>query len=484
VSDSDADDARVDMTTGAIAPKLLALSWPLVAGNLLQTAYNVADLFWVGRVGEDAVAAVSLMFPTTWMFVSTAIGVSAATVALVSQHVGAGNERTAELAVAQSVLLAIGLGVTLALIGFAVRRPLVALIGAEGSVYDAALAYLEVILLSIPLTFLFFAFRAALRAAGDTRTAMWLVAISAGINIVIDPIFILGFEPLGIPAMGVRGAAWATLLSRGIATGAGLYILVDGGWGIRMRIADLAPDPAMLRELIDVGYPASLDGLTRSFAAVALAGIVARFGTVPTAAYGVVIRVMSVSWTVSGAVGQATATGVGQNLGARTPDRARSVTWIATAGTMAVLFAFAGVVFAVPGATMRLFGVEGAVVAEGVETFRVIAPFWAFFGGLMVIQGGFRGAGQTRVAFLLSLLSRWVFRIPVALALAFPLGYGAIGVWWGMAFASVVTFVVGVYWFRRGGWETGLVDGDDEDAGGEAVADASGDEPEAELTDD
>jgi putative MATE family efflux protein len=484
VSESDADDARVDMTTGAIAPKLLALSWPLVAGNLLQTAYNVADLFWVGRVGPDAVAAVSLMFPTTWMFVSTAIGVSAATVALVSQNIGAGNERQAERAVAQSVLLAIALGVILVAVGYTVRAPLVSLIGAEGAVYDAALAYLEIILLSIPLTFLFFAFRAALRAAGDTRTAMWLVAISAGINIVIDPIFILGFDPLGIPAMGVRGAAWATLLSRGIATATGVYILVDGGWGIRMRIADLRPDPPLLRELIDVGYPASLDGLTRSFAAVALAGIVARFGTVPTAAYGVVLRVMSVTWTVSGAVGQAAATGVGQNLGAGTPDRARSVTWIGTAGTMAVLGGFAAVVFAFPATTMRVFGVEGAVVAEGVRTFRVIAPFWAFFGGLMVVQGGFRGAGQTRVAFLLSLLSRWVFRLPVALVLAFPLAYGAIGVWWGMAFASVVTFVVGVLWFRRGGWEEGLVEEDDEDAGSEAVADAPGDEPEAELTDD
>jgi len=459
---SEGDDARVDMTTGAIGPKLLALSWPLVAGNLLQTAYNVADLFWVGRVSPDAVAAVSLMFPTTWMFISTAIGITAATVALVSQHVGAGNERAAELAVAQSVLLAIGLGVVLAAVGFVVREPLVALIGAEGAVYDAAVAYLEIILLSIPLTFLFFAFRAALRAAGDTRTAMWLVAISAGVNIVIDPVFILGFEPLGVPAMGVRGAAWATLLSRGLATGAGLYVLIDGGWGIRMRVADLRPDTEVLRELIDVGYPASLDGLTRSFAAVAIAGIVARFGTAPTAAYGVVIRVMSVSWTVSGAVGQAAATGVGQNLGARSPDRARSVTWIGTGGTMAILFAFAGLVFVFPATTMRVFVGDPTVVGEGVRTLRVIAPFWAFFGGLMVVQGGFRGAGQTRVAFVLSLLSRWVFRLPVALVLAFPLSYGAIGVWWGMAFASFASFLVGVAWFQRGGWEDALIEEEEE----------------------
>ncbi len=452
---SGASESRVDMTTGAISPKLVRLAWPLVAGNLVQTFYNLADMFWVGRVSAEAVAAVSLMFPTAWMFISTAIGVTAAAVALVSQHVGAGNDREAERFVGQTVLLAVAASLVLATVGYLVRHPLVSLIGAEGLVFDEALAYIEVIFLSLPFTFLFFAFRAVLRGAGDTKTAMWLVVLSAGVNVVIDPFFVLGWWV--VPEMGTRGAAVATLVSRVLAAAAGLYVLLNGGWGIRLRPRDLVPDPDRLRQLVDVGYPASADGLTRSFAAVAFAGLVARFGPVPTAAYGITLRYMSVSWTVSGAVGQATATGVGQNLGARTPERANEVTWKGTAGAMAVLAAASAVVLAVPEFAMSIFVDDAAVVAEGANVLWIVAPFWAFMGGLMVVQGSFRGAGQTRVAFVLSLLSRWVLRIPVAWLLAFHLAWGAAGLWWALAVSGAASFVVGAVWWRRGGWEEGVV---------------------------
>jgi Na+-driven multidrug efflux pump len=183
---------------------------------------------------------------------------------------------------------------------------------------------------------------------------------------------------------------------------------------------------------------------------------------------------MSVSWTVSGAVGQATATGVGQNLGAGTPDRAGRVTGVAAGGTMALLFAVSGVVWLVPGLAIRVFVDDAAVVAEGVRFLRIVAPSWAFFGGLMVIQGAFRGAGQTRVAMVLSLASRWVFRIPVALLLAFGwvvtvpgvgavsgFDMGAVGLWWTFTFSAVASFVVGVALFLRGGWREGVVDAGD-----------------------
>mgnify|MGYP002278241857 FL=1 len=470
------------MTTGAVTPRLFSLAWPLVAGNLLQTAYNLADMFWVGRVSADAVAAVSLMFPTAYLFVSVAMGLTAATNAVVSQHIGAGEERRAQRTVAQSVLLAIGVAAALGTFGFAIRRPLVALIGAQGAVFDAAVAYIEFVFLAIPFTFLFFVFRASLRAAGDTRTAMWLVGASAGLNIVIDPVFILDWGPfLGL---GAQGAAIATFVSRGVAAAVGLYILVDGGWGIRLRIGDLTPDWAILRRLVNVGYPATLDGLSRSLAAVTFAALVARFGAVATAAYGIGIRLMSVSWTVSGAVGQAAATGVGQNLGADQPDRAADVTWKATAGAMAVLFAAGGLVYAFPAIAVGVFIDDPAVVDAGVTLLRIIAPFWAILGGLMVIQGGFRGAGQTRVAFVLSLLSRWIFRIPLAFLLAYavaldPVAFTPVdvnGLWWGMSASAVASFVVGVVWFHRGDWRTSVIDDGPSDGAGEAVADDVGDD--------
>jgi putative MATE family efflux protein len=484
-------DARVDMTTGGITPRLFRLAWPLVLGNLLQTAYNVADIFWVGRVSPEAVAAVSLMFPFSWMFVSTAMGLTAATIALVSQHVGAGDDRRADEVVAQTTLLAVAVSVVLATAGFLARRPLLHLIGARGQVFVEAMAYIEVIFLTLPLTFLFFVFRAALQGAGDTRTAMWLVAVSAGVNIVIDPVFVLGWGP--VPALGTRGAAVATFISRALATGAGVYVLLRGDWGIQLHLPDLRPNPDLLRTLVDVAYPATLDGWARSFSAVAMAALVARFGPAATAAYGVGLRLMSVSWTVSGAVGQATATGVGQNLGAGSPDRAGRVTSVAVGGTMALLFAVGGVVWLVPALAIRVFVADAAVVAEGVRFLRIVAPSWAFFGGLMVIQGAFRGAGQTRVAMALSLASRWVFRIPVALLLAFGwavtvpgvgvvsgLDLGAVGLWWTFAFSAVASFVAGVALFLRGGWREGVVDAARR---GESPADEVGDRAEADDED-
>jgi putative MATE family efflux protein len=458
------------MTTGAIAPRLARLAWPLVLGNLLQTFYNLADMFWVGRVSPDAVAAVSLMFPLSWMFVSTAIGITAATVALVSQHVGAGEDRRADRVVAQTILLTLAVSAALATFGYTFRRQLLDFIGAEGPVFLEAVAYIEVIFLSLPFIFLFFAFRASLQGAGDTKTAMWLMILSAGLNVVIDPFFILGWGP--VPAMGTRGAAWATFLARGAAVVAGVYVLWIGGFGVRLRPRDLRPDPATLRRLVAIGYPATIDGWARSFAAVVMAALVAPFGTAAIAAYGIGARLMSVSWTVAGATGQAAATGVGQNLGANTPRRAKRVTHVATGGTMAVLFAVAAACVLVPELFLGVFIDDPDVIDEGIVFLRITAPFWAFFGGTMVIQGAFRGAGQTEVAMALSFLSRWVFRVPIALVLAFSAlsvpgtaivldvgqSVGVAGVWIAYAVSSFVSFLVAVVWFRRGRWTEGVVD--------------------------
>jgi putative MATE family efflux protein len=342
------------------------------------------------------------------------------------------------------------------------------LVGAQGQVYAFSLQYIEVLFVSIPFTFLFFVFRAVLRGAGDTRTAMWLMLLSAGVNVVLDPFFILGWWEF--PAWGVRGAAVATLISRVLAAAIGIALLVKGDWGVQLRLADLRPDWPVLKQLVDVGYPGTIDGLARSFAAVAMAALVARFGPIPTAAYGVGLRLMSVSWTVSGAVGQATATGVGQNLGADTPDRAAEVTWKATGGTLAVLFGAGALLFAFPDEAMRVFIADAAVVAAGVDFLRIIAPFLAFFGGLMVVQGGFRGAGDTRTAMALSFLSRWILRIPAALVLAYSwslstLGvslagwaWGVSGLWWAWSFSAVGSFVVGAAWFSLGRWQKGVVE--------------------------
>lgn len=466
------DRAGIDMTEGAITPKIARLAWPLVVGNLLQTVYNVADLFWVGRVGPAAVAAVSLMYPFSWLFVSTAMGITAATTALVSQYVGADEQRKADRTVAQTILLTLGVSATLATLGYTFRRSLLRLIGAEGAVFRESLAYIEVIFFAMPFTFLFFAFRSALQGAGDTRTAMWLMVLSAGVNVVIDPVFVLGWGP--VPAMGTRGAGWATFISRGLVTAAGIAVLLRGGFGVRLYLRDLRPEPALLKRLVKIGYPATADGWARSFAAVVMAAFVTPFGTAAVAAYGVGIRLMSISWSVAGAVGQATATGVGQNLGAGTPDRAARLTWVAAGGTGGLLALTAAAVLAAPEIAVGVFVDDPAVIAEGRRFLYVIGPLWAVFGATMVIQGAFRGAGKTKAAMALSLLSRWGFRVPTTLALAFSVtltlpvvgtrtvgfGIGVVGVWIGFSVGALLSFLVAVAWFRRGTWAEAVIEGE------------------------
>ncbi|PSP29271.1 MATE family efflux transporter [Halobacteriales archaeon QH_2_65_14] len=466
------------MTTGAIAPKLLTLAWPLVLGNLLQTVYNIADIFWVGRVSSEAVAGVSLMFPLSWMFVSTAMGLTAATIALVSQYVGADNRRRADRVVAQTILLAIAVSTALAVLGWVFRHDLLSLMGAQDQVFVEALDYIEIIFLALPLTFLFFAFRSSLQGAGDTKTAMWLVFVSAGMNVVIDPFFILGWGPL--PEMGTRGAGWATFISRAFATAVGIGILLRGGFGVKLHVRDLAPDTTILAKLVGVGYPATIDGWARSFAAVAMAAFVTPFGTAAIAAYGIGVRLMSVSWSVAGAVGQAAATGVGQNLGSKTPDRAARVTWIATAATMGILFAAGALCVLFPEFMIGVFDDNPDTISEGVTFLYVVAPFWALFGGTMVIQGAFRGAGQTKVAMSMSFLARWVFRIPVAIFLAFSvtvavpmtdivfqdvgLDVGVVGIWSAFSIGAFLTFLVAAFWFRLGRWTEGVIEDEHREA--------------------
>ena len=469
---TESDRKGIDMTTGAITPKVVYLAWPLVLGNLLQTFYNLADMFWVGRVSPEAVAAVSLMFPLTWMFVSTAMGITAATIALVSQYVGADDQRQADRVVAQTVLLTLAVSSVLAALGWAFRVELLTLIGAEGEVFEDALDYIEIIFLALPLTFLFFAFRSSLQGAGDTKTAMWLVLLSAGMNVILDPFLILGWGPF--PAMGPRGAAGATFISRAFVTAAGIYILLRGGFGVKLHIGDLRPDRPLLTKLVDVGYPATIDGWARSFAAVAMAAFVTPFGTAAIAAYGIGVRLMSITWSVAGAIGDATATGVGQNLGAGTPDRASHVTWVGTGITMAILGTAAVLCLLFPEFMIGVFTDDAETISEGVVFLYVIAPFWAFFGGTMVIQGAFRGAGQTKVAMALSFLARWVFRIPVAIALAFSLtvavpltdlvfedvgfGIGVVGIWAAFSVGATLTFLIGVFWFQLGRWTEGIIE--------------------------
>ncbi len=447
--------SAVDMTQGAITPKLLRLAAPLMAANILNTVYNLVDMFWVGRLGATAVAAVAIVFPTQWLLISMAMGFTIAGAALVSQWTGALDSDRANFAAAQTLMVSFLLSLVLAVIAFLLRRQLLRLLGASGELYQPTLDYVSVIFWTVPLTFIMIAFSSVMRGAGDTVRPMYVTIASVLLNLVLDPLLILGYGPF--PAMGVAGAAWATLVARLAAAIAGLWMLFNGREAVVIKLHQLRPDPDTIRQLARIGVPAGVDGAARSFSAVAMIAIVTRFGPAATAAYGIGVRVMSLVWTASGGMGQAVATGVGQNLGADMEDRSTKSAWTGTyitfgllgfAGLLAILFA---------PYIIDVFVDNPEVIELGTQFLRISGWGFGFAGALMVIQGAFQGAGRTGYSMLLSLLNRWLLRFPIAIALAFVAGMGVTGVWWAFLISDVGGFTVGAAWMKWGSWQQRII---------------------------
>lgn len=447
---------RVDMTQGPIVQRLVKLAWPLFVGNILNTFYNLADMYWVSRVGTDEVAAVAITFPTVWLTFSLGMGVTIAGVAFVAQYTGAGKLEEAGRVAGQVVLLATAAGALLAAGAIAFREPIAAWMGAQGRVLELASTYLLITSAGLPLKYIYYAYRSVSQGTGDSRTPRNLLLLTTMTNVVLDPFFIFGWS--GLPALGVAGAAWATLISEALGAGISVLLLASGRLaGVRLRLRHLVPDWPLVRRIAALGLPGSLDMGSRGLSSVVVAAIVSRFGTVEAAAYGIVNRLMSVVWTSSGAMEQAATSGVGQNLGAGNPARAERMAWAGAAVMFGFLTAVAALLYFFADAVVSVFGVSQEVLDTAARFLRLHVFSYGFWGAMEVLLGGFRGAGQTLPPAIVTFSSRWVFQIPAALAASHVLGFGADGYWIALFVTNVLFFLVTAAWFRSGRWKRSLV---------------------------
>ncbi|MEF8937118.1 MAG: MATE family efflux transporter, partial [Halovenus sp.] len=234
-----------DLTSGEIGKPLFFLSMPIVVTNLFQTAYNLADTFWLGQYNTDALAAISFAFPMVFLLISLGMGISVAGSVLVAQYTGADKEREAEYAASQTVTFAVILSVVLGATGYFLVEEFLSVMGASADVLPLAASYMEVISLGLVFMFGFFVFIALMRGYGDTITPMLVMFGSVVLNIVLDPFVIFGWGPF--PELGIQGAALATVFSRGLALVVGLAIMFRGVRGVQINLRDMAPDPSYLR---------------------------------------------------------------------------------------------------------------------------------------------------------------------------------------------------------------------------------------------
>ena len=439
-----------NLTEGSSLRALTGLAMPMLVGAVLQNLQSLIDLFWVGRLGPTAVASVAMSGTVLMILFPMLMGVSTGTVALVARATGAGRPQDASAAAGQSLALALILGGASAVLGLLFSRDLFRLLGAAPDVVAGGSAYLRVSLLGSFTVFALFIGNAALQGAGDAVTPMWIMGVANVVNMVLDPLFIFGLGP--VPAMGVRGAAIATVLAQGVAACLSLSHLLGGRGRLHVRLAQWRPDLALSWRILRIGIPNSGQMVSRSLVSAVMMAIVASCGTAAVAAYGIGLRLHMIIMMPAFAIGGAVATMVGQNLGAGRPQRARRAAWLGT-GVDAAFMAVAALVLALAAPTIiRVFNADPEVVSIGSRYLRIVSPFYVFSALGIVLGRALNGAGDTIGPMVITIVCLWGLQAPLALWFAQLWQPATQGIWWAMSATMTLQALLTAAWFETGRW--------------------------------
>jgi len=457
------------ITDGDLAGPMITLAWPIIVIQLLQVAYNLADTFWLGQLSGNAVAAISLAFPLVFFIISVGGGFTTAGSILVAQFTGADSEGSAGKVAAQTMGFVVSMSAVLGVVGHLVTGDMLALLPADAEtaavVIPLAAEYMEVFFLGMPALFGFFVFSSLMRGYGNTKTPMRVMFVSVALNVVLDPFLIFGWWVF--PEMGIAGAAIATIFARFVAAVIGVYVLFFTSAGPDVSLPQFVPDVSMISRIVRVGTPSAAEQSTSALAMITLTAMVASFPPAVVGAFGLGNRLISLVFLPAMGLGRATNTMVGQNLGAANLDRAEDAVWLAAKFAAGVLFVIAVLAAIFPRPVVAVFlspGAENAaaIIDYGSTYVRIRAVEFVFIGILQVLLGAFRGAGNTKTAMVISMVTLWLGRVPTVYLFAFVLGWGATGIWVGMALGNITGAIVAAAWFTRGTWKEAIVDAGEE----------------------
>jgi putative MATE family efflux protein len=452
--------SKSSLTEGPILRSLLALAVPIVFANILQSAYQLTDAFWVGRLGGSAVAAVSVSFPITFLLIAMGAGLAVAGSTLIAQYVGAKNEEMVNHVAAQTLLMVAAVSIVLGAVGYAFAPDILHLMGVAPDVYFNALGFMRITFAGLVFTFGFVMFQSVMRGVGQVTMPLYIVAGTVLLNFVLDPFFIFGYGP--IPPLGVAGAALATLSTQTIAAVIGFVILLRGRYGIHLEMSDFKPDLSFIRRAFLLGFPASIEQSTRALGLTVMTFLITSFGTLTVAAYGVGSTILQFVIIPAMGLSMATSTLVGQNIGAGNMKRAADIARLSALIAFGALSVIGIVVFAFAPLFIAIF-IPGdpAVIAAGSVFIRTVALTFGFMGMQLALTGVFRAAGNMVATMILALVSQWVLQFPLAYVLSKHTTMGSRGIWWAFPISNVIIALITFVWFLKGDWQRASLTEDD-----------------------
>ena len=440
-----------DYTSLRLGKAIFLLAIPMVLEMIMESIFAIVDIFFVSRLGSDAIAAVGLTESMMTIVYAIAVGFSTGTTALVSRRIGEKHPEAAAKAAGQSIVAGMTVSLLLAIPGIFYSYELLRLMGASHELASQNHGYTLIMFAGNFVITMLFIINAAFRSAGDAALSMRVLLIANGINIILDPILIFGFGP--IPALGIEGAAIATNIGRGLAVFFQFYVLFRGRMRIKLRLVHLIPDLKLMVVLVRLSIGGILQNMIATASWIVMVRIIAVFGSAAVAGYTIGIRIIIFSLLPSWGLSNAAATLVGQNLGANQPERAQRAGWITGFSNMALLGLISIVFIAFPGFFVRLFISETEVIKAGITCLQIVSSGFLFYAMGMVMTQSLNGAGDTYTPTLLNFICFWLIEIPLAYFLAITVGLETNGVYYAIVIAESILTLLGIYVFSKGKWK-------------------------------
>jgi putative MATE family efflux protein len=440
-----------DYTRGELSRAVVLLAVPMMLEMAGEALFAVCDGFMVARLGPRALATVGLTEATLEIVYAVAIGLGMATTALVARRYGEGDVRAAANVAVQTIVVGVAFSVLIAAIGIVAAPQILGLLGADAETIATGADYMRWVLGGSTAVVLIFLLNAVFRGVGDARTAMRALWLGNAINLALDPCLIFGLGPF--PELGLTGGAIGTTIGRSAAVVYQLRCLARRNARVTVGRADLRIDLPVIRHLLGVSVGGIGQFLVASASWIGLVRILAQFGPVVMAGYVVAIRVVIFLLLPAWGLSNAASTLVGQNLGAGQPERAERSVWITGLynmvfmGVIAIVFLFASK------PVVAVMTTDPDVRPIAADCLRIIGYGYVAYAWGMVMLQAFNGAGDTTTPTIINIICFWLFQIPLAWALALPLGWGPSGVFWAIAISYSLSAVIGIVVFRRGRWK-------------------------------
>lgn len=441
-----------DYTSGSIRKAVVLLAIPMMLEMCMESVFAVVDIFFVSHLGKHATSVVGLTESLITIIYSLAIGISMAATAMVARRVGEKNYVEASEAGMQAILIATALTIVISIPGFIYAKELLRWMGAEEAAIQSSVSYTRILMGGSLVIMLLFLLNGIFRGAGDAMMAMkslWLANIC---NIILCPLLIRGLGP--VPAFGVAGAAMATTIGRGIGVAYQLWHLFNGKRLVKFTLKHVRIKWQIIRSVIDIAWPATLQFLIGSGSWIVLAMLVAHTGhSDASAGYQIAIRLVLFFILPAWGMSNAAATLVGQNLGALQPQRAEQSV-ITTAKYNALFMAIVSVILlCFAPLIISFFTKEETVANYAIKAVRIVTSGYIFYGIGMVMANAFNGAGDTRTPTIINLFGFWFFQIPLAYTLAMTFDAGPIGVFLAIPIAETAISIAAYIIFKKGKWK-------------------------------